>query len=162
MNATGSYSSVGIEDSIARVRAVTVSFLSHYALAVLRCSPKPLPILQAFERKSSTYSPSLETLTVSSMIPVPQVAAFTLFVSPLHLWRWTWFPNHSQLFCLVRFPIIRYTTTLLDCEVEHIWRSKWSIPNILFIISRYGVFIDMPIFITSESDYVCRRAWNAD
>jgi len=41
--------------------------------------------------------------------------------------------------------------TALDREVEHIWRSKWSIPKILFIISRYGAFIDMPIFIASES-----------
>jgi len=53
--------------------------------------------------------------------------------------------------------------TLLDREVEHIWRSKWSIPKILFIISRYGVFLDMSIFITGESDSVhCRNTGNAD
>ena len=48
--------------------------------------------------------------------------------------------------------------TLLDREVEHIWRSKWSIPKILFIVSRYGPFIDILVFTTSESDLVHR--WN--
>jgi len=53
--------------------------------------------------------------------------------------------------------------TLLDREVEHIWRSKWSIPKAFFIVSRYGTFINMPIFITSESDFACRRnVWNVD
>ena len=53
--------------------------------------------------------------------------------------------------------------TLFDREVEHIWRRKWSIPKILFIVSRYGTFIDMPIFIISESDFVhCWDVWNAD
>jgi len=53
--------------------------------------------------------------------------------------------------------------TLLDREVEHIWRSKWSIPKILFIVSRYGAFIDMPIYITSESDFAHRwNVWDAD
>jgi len=53
--------------------------------------------------------------------------------------------------------------TALDREVEHIWRSKWSIPKILFIVSRYGAFIDMPIFVTSESDFAYRwNVWNAD
>jgi len=46
--------------------------------------------------------------------------------------------------------------TVLDREVEHIWRSKWSIPKILFIVSRYGIFIDILVFTTSESDLVHR------
>ena len=48
--------------------------------------------------------------------------------------------------------------TVLDREVEHIWRSKWNIPKALFIVSRYGAFIDMTAFTTSESDLVHR--WN--
>jgi len=47
--------------------------------------------------------------------------------------------------------------TALDREVEHIWQSKWSVSKILFIISRYGTFIDLPIFIASESDFVHHR-----
>ena len=40
---------------------------------------------------------------------------------------------------------------LLDREVEGVWRSKWGINKILFIITRYGPFLDMPITIVSES-----------
>jgi hypothetical protein len=42
---------------------------------------------------------------------------------------------------------------LFDREVEHIWRSDWSVGKILFIVSRYGPFLDMPIVIASESDF---------
>jgi len=36
---------------------------------------------------------------------------------------------------------------LLDYEVEYIWRKRWSIPKVLFIISRYGLLLDMPMVI---------------
>ena len=53
--------------------------------------------------------------------------------------------------------------TVLDREVEHIWRRKWSIPKALFIISRYGPFVDIPVFTTSESDFMHRwNTWDAD
>ena len=53
--------------------------------------------------------------------------------------------------------------TLLDREVEHVWRSEWSMPKILFIISRYGTVLDMLILIAGEPDLVHRGSLgNAD
>jgi len=49
---------------------------------------------------------------------------------------------------------------LLDREVEHIWRSGWSIPKILFIVARYGAFLDMPILVTGELDFILVHCWN--
>ncbi|KAF9648410.1 hypothetical protein BDM02DRAFT_2274668 [Thelephora ganbajun] len=40
---------------------------------------------------------------------------------------------------------------LLDREVEHVWQSEWNISKVLFIISRYGPFLDMPITITTHT-----------
>ena len=42
---------------------------------------------------------------------------------------------------------------LLGCEVEYIWRKKWNIPKILFILSRYGPFIDLLINLTCKSTF---------
>ena len=44
---------------------------------------------------------------------------------------------------------------LLDREVEDVWQNKFSIGKVLFIITRYGPFLDMPITITSESGHPC-------
>ena len=41
---------------------------------------------------------------------------------------------------------------LFDREVEHIWRKEWNISKILFIISRYGLFLDMPMMIARKSE----------
>jgi len=49
---------------------------------------------------------------------------------------------------------------LLDCEVEYVWRSEWSVPKILFIIARYGALFDMPVLVASESDSILVRRWN--
>ena len=43
---------------------------------------------------------------------------------------------------------------LLNHEVKHIWREKWGLGKILYCISRYGPFLDVPIVITSESDFI--------
>ena len=54
---------------------------------------------------------------------------------------------------------------LLDREIEDIWRSKSNVSKILFILTRYAPFLDMPITITSESDTVHVDLWcggNAD
>ena len=40
----------------------------------------------------------------------------------------------------------------LDYEVEYIWRKNWSIGKILFIITRYGPFLDMLTTVASEPD----------
>lgn len=40
---------------------------------------------------------------------------------------------------------------LLNHEVEHIWREKWGLGKILYCISRYGPFLDMPIIITMHT-----------
>jgi len=39
---------------------------------------------------------------------------------------------------------------LLDREVEDIWRSDWSIAKVLFIVSRYGPFVDIPIMMATH------------
>jgi len=49
---------------------------------------------------------------------------------------------------------------LLDLEVEHVWKSEWTIPKTLFIISRYGPFLDMPITITGGSSSTLVHHWN--
>ena len=41
---------------------------------------------------------------------------------------------------------------LFDREVEHIWRKDWNVSKVLFILSRYGVFLDIPITLASKSD----------
>ena len=41
---------------------------------------------------------------------------------------------------------------LFDREVEHIWRREWNVSKILYLLSRYGPFIDAPINLASKSD----------
>jgi len=36
---------------------------------------------------------------------------------------------------------------LLNHEVEHVWKTKWSVGKVLYILSRYGPFFDTPIMI---------------
>ena len=82
-----------------------------------------------------------------------------LLVSPsalLHSRRRRRFLSHSCIDHQVYDWLI-----LLNREVEHVWRSKWSIPKILFIIARYGALFDTPIFIISESGSTLVRRWNA-
>ena len=43
---------------------------------------------------------------------------------------------------------------LFDCETEHIWRRKWDIGKVLFIVSRYGAFCDIAISLASEFDLI--------
>ncbi|KAF9789556.1 hypothetical protein BJ322DRAFT_542728 [Thelephora terrestris] len=39
---------------------------------------------------------------------------------------------------------------LLDQEIEYVWRRKWDIGKVLFIISRYGTFYDLPIRLVTH------------
>lgn len=39
---------------------------------------------------------------------------------------------------------------VLDREVEHFWHTEWSITKVLYFLSRYGPFLDMPITITTH------------
>jgi hypothetical protein len=41
---------------------------------------------------------------------------------------------------------------VLDREVEHVWRRKWSIGKVLYIISRYGTLVAIPLIIVCELD----------
>ena len=41
---------------------------------------------------------------------------------------------------------------LLDREIEHIWRRNWSVGKALFIITRYGPFLDMPLTVAGGSN----------
>jgi len=78
-----------------------------------------------------------------------------LLVSPsvlLHSRRQRRFSSHSRISHQVYDWLI-----LLDREVEHVWRSEWSIPKVLFIIARYGALLDTPIFTTSESGSIIVR-----
>jgi len=50
----------------------------------------------------------------------------------------------------------------LDREVEHIWQSKWSIPKVLFLITRYGTFLDIPMRAASESESIFAHRWNGE
>lgn len=53
---------------------------------------------------------------------------------------------------------------LFDREVEHVWRKDWNISKALFIISRYGLLLDMPMTFTCKPGpfltYSCDM-WNA-
>jgi len=40
---------------------------------------------------------------------------------------------------------------LLNREVEYVWRTEWGVGKILYIVSRYAPFIDMPITIASHT-----------
>lgn len=40
---------------------------------------------------------------------------------------------------------------LLDREVEYVWQTEWGLNKILYIVSRYGPFLDMPITITTHT-----------
>ena len=52
---------------------------------------------------------------------------------------------------------------LLDREIEYVWRSKWTIPKALFVISRYGTLLERLIFTAGESDIVRHPdVWNGD
>lgn len=46
---------------------------------------------------------------------------------------------------------------LLGREVEHVWRTKWSLGKILYIISRYGPFFGVPVTIISEAHVTLAR-----
>lgn len=43
---------------------------------------------------------------------------------------------------------------LFEREVEHIWWKEWNTSKILFIISRHGLFVDIPITIACESGFI--------
>lgn len=51
-------------------------------------------------------------------------------------------------------PRARGSKSLPSHEVEHIWRKEWNLSKILFIISRYGLLMDMPITIVYESEFI--------
>jgi len=125
----------------------------------LRHSRKPPLILQHTYGKSPTWDPTLKALTLSPTTSIPQVSMLALLVSPsvlLHSRRRKRFFSHSRVGHQVYDWLI-----LLDREVDHVWRSEWSVAKILFIIARYGALLDTPIFITSESGSTLVRGWNA-
>jgi len=39
---------------------------------------------------------------------------------------------------------------LLNREIEHVWQAEWNVAKILYLVSRYGPFFDMPITITTH------------
>ena len=43
---------------------------------------------------------------------------------------------------------------ILNREVEHVWKTKWSVGKILYILSRYGPFFDTPIVVACESNFI--------
>ena len=43
---------------------------------------------------------------------------------------------------------------LLNREVEYVWQTEWGVGKILYIVSRYAPFIDMPITIASKSSFL--------
>ncbi|KAF9792915.1 hypothetical protein BJ322DRAFT_1031985 [Thelephora terrestris] len=40
---------------------------------------------------------------------------------------------------------------VFDREVEHVWRRKWSIGKVLYIISRYGTLLDIPMILVLQT-----------
>ena len=39
---------------------------------------------------------------------------------------------------------------LLNYEIEHIWRKKWSVGKVLYFITRYAPLIDTPLMTIRE------------
>lgn len=85
---------------------------------------------------------------------------------PLHLWR----PDVDfQLLITIvsSFHSLRSRRKvydwliLFDREVEHIWRKEWNIAKVLFIISRYGLFFDIPVTVACKSDFIVMHRWDA-
>jgi hypothetical protein len=81
---------------------------------------------------------------------------------PLYLWH----PDveFQPLLTIVSFFLrhkVHDWLILIDREVEHIWRKEWSIPKILFIISRYGLLLDMPMTIACEPNFILVYRWGA-
>ena len=66
--------------------------------------------------------------------------------------------NHCSVSSL-RGHKIHEWLTLLDREVKHIWQKEWNVSKILFIISRYGLLLDMPLIITCKSDFIPMYRW---
>jgi hypothetical protein len=67
------------------------------------------------------------------------------------------FPNHSPIVPsrAAADHQVHDWLILIDREVEDVWRSKSSIiTKVIFIVARYGPFLDMPITITSQSDSI--------
>ena len=94
---------------------------------------------------SSTPQSNVKTLID---ISVPQVSLLTLLVSLLS----RRFPDHSDPLRTAAVNQVHDWLILLDREVEHIWRGSWSLGKVLFFITRYGPFLDMPLTTTSELD----------
>ena len=40
-------------------------------------------------------------------------------------------------------------------EVELVWGSAWSITKVLFFVTRYGPFIDMPVTLWRKYKNIC-------
>ena len=49
---------------------------------------------------------------------------------------------------------------LFDREVEHIWSKEWNIAKILYLLSRYGPFIDVPINLVCTSGLTLVYHWD--
>jgi len=99
---------------------------------------------------------------------VPQVSMLALLVSPFVAFiGGFFFPNHLPIVPsrAAADHQVHDWLALIEREVRYIWQSDSSIIKVLFIITRYGPFFDMPITITSESDSSVGYCWyrgNAD
>jgi len=88
-------------------------------------------------------------------VSIPQVATLALRVSTLSrpiAGSRAYISNLHHPSRTVADNQVHDWLVFLDCEVEHIWRKGWSVGKILFIITRYGPFLDMLTTVTSELD----------
>lgn len=52
--------------------------------------------------------------------------------------------------CILTLMVHDWLVLLRD-EVKHFWRTKWSFTKILYLVSRYGPFLDMPILTVLQT-----------
>ena len=109
----------------------------------------------------STVSPQgsgFNVLLSHRQIFFPQASMFTLMASPIPSFYMRHLDANTYLFPTIVSFLPNYQVhdwlILFDREVEHIWKKEWNIPKILFIVSRYGLLLDMPLMVTCESDFV--------
>jgi len=59
--------------------------------------------------------------------------------------------NYIQ-FTTLALPVYDWLI-LLDREIEYVWQSEWTIPKVLYIITRYGAFLDASMFAINTAPF---------
>ena len=99
-----------------------------------------------------SFRPVIQRSNLSSYIHSSSLHVGALGQSLCGVRRRVFFPNHLPIVPsrAAADHQVHDWLVLIEREVKDIWRSDSSIIKVLFVVTRYGPFFDMPITITSK------------